>query len=249
MIDYIDHLVTAKSERDEIARGKFSGRVHFTKFGHNTTCGTGYETVWHGSSLYTYLTGAEQLKISSVGASADDDTAASGIGARTLHIHGLNSSYNTATETIDLNGSVVVTTVASYIRVCCAEVTSAGSTGYNLGAIHVRNNADDTDLAICIIQEAASHACIYTIPSGKTGYITSWRISESSNKGADISVWIRNYNEQVWRYKKGIYTLDNIFETNYSIPIAISEKSDIEVRSKAIQDGARISSTIEGWYE
>jgi len=243
----IGGTIIASQERDEIARDSV-GKMPFRRYGHNDTCGLALETIWHGSTLYTYLTAAERLKVTSVGVNAGNDVVA-GTGARTLFIQGLDANYDIINETIILTGGVAATTINSYLRVFKARVASAGATGYNEGDIHIRNNADAVDLLICLIQEAESHACIWTVPNGYTAYISSWRGSESSNKGTDMSLWIRTFAEWVWLYKRGVYTMDTIFEFKFSIPIKVAAKSDIEMRVMSFQDGAKVSALFRGWYE
>jgi len=243
----MSYFATVKQERDEIARGNITGKTAFRRFGHNDTCGVTLETVWHDSSLYIYLTNAEQLKV--VSDDADDDGDPAGNGAQTLFLKGLDTNYALISETITMNGVGVVTTSKSYLRIFMARVTAAGSTGYNEGTITIKNNAQTVTLLVVEPQEAESHACIWTVPAGATAYITSWRGSESSSKGTDMALWIRPYTEGVWQYKRGVYTIDNIFNIKFTVPIKVSEKSDIEVRVRAFQAGAKVSSLFQGWYE
>lgn len=243
----MSYFATVKTERDEIARGNISGKTAFRRFGHNDTCGATWETVWHDSSLYTYLTGAEQLKI--VSDDADDDGDPVGNGARTVFLKGLDTDYAVISETITMNGEGVVTSDNSYLRIFKAKVVTAGTTGYNEGTITIKDNAGAVTLLVIEPQEAESHACIWTVPAGKTCYITSWRGSESSAKGTDISLWIRGFTEQVWQYKRGVYTIDNMFNLKFTIPIKVTEKSDIEIRVQAFQAGAKVASLFKGWYE
>lgn len=244
----MSYFATVKQERDEIARGNISGKTVFKRYGYNDACAVAWETVWNGSNLYPYLTAAEILKVTSVGANAGNDVAA-GTGARTLFIEGLDSSYDIQSETITLTGGAAASTANSYLRVFKAKVMTAGATGYNEGDIHIRDNADAVDLLICKIQEAETHACIWTVPDGHTAYITSLRGSESSTKGTALTLWIREFTPQVWRYRRGIYTLDNICEFKFTMPIEVSAKSDIEMRVYAFQAGAKVSALVRGWYE
>jgi len=233
--------------RDELVRGTLSSGSIFRRFGHNDDCSTAFETVWHGSNLYTYLTTAEQLHISSDSASDDGDPV--GAGARTLFVRGLDANYNYIEETVTLNGVTPVVTTGSFLRVHKAKVMSAGSTGYNSGSILLQNEAEDIDLGVVEVQTAETHGCIWTVPAGRTAFITSWRGSESSTKGGDVSLWMRTHSTGVWQYKRGVYILDNIFSFEFSMPLKVSAKTDIEVRTKAILSGAKVSAFFKGWYE
>lgn len=234
-------------ERDEIARGNMTGKSAFRRFGHNPDCGTSWETVWHTGGLNTTLTGAEQLKI--VSDDTDDDGDPGGAGARTIFLSGLDTNHSIQSETKTMNGTTAVTTDNSYLRIFKAQVVTAGATGYNEGTILIKNNAADTTLLTIEPQEAESHCAAWTVPAGKTAYITSWRGSESSAKGTDMALWFRDVTENVWQYKRGVYTIDNMFDIKFSIPIVVTEKTDIEVRVKAIIAGAKVSTLFRGWHE
>jgi hypothetical protein len=83
------------------------------------------------ASLYD---AAYQLDISSSSAA---DVAASGTGARTIDIYGLDKDFNPLKETIALNGQTKVTTVNSFRRVFEIVVATAGSGFLNAGDIYV----------------------------------------------------------------------------------------------------------------
>lgn len=230
----------------DIAAGGVANHTPFRRYGHNADCGAALETVWHGSSLYIYLTSGERLYV----VSDDVDDTIAGDGARTVTIKGLDTDYNIIQETIEMDGTTHVLTDASFFRVFKAFVATVGATGYNEGTITIKNNAEDNTLSTIIVQESESHACLWTVPADKKAFITDFDVSESSTKGAEVSLWVRDTgNGYPWRYKRGIYTLDNFILHEFTFPIIVSEKHDIEFRVKAILAGAKVSADFEGWYE
>lgn len=248
---YLKHVcnklrVNSKPFSWDVVDATMPNHTAFRRYGHNENCGATLETVFHGSVLYTYLTSAERLYI----VSGDAADATAGIGARTVVVRGLDADYNIIQETVTMNGTTHVLTTKSFLRVFNAWVSAVGATGYNEGAITVKNTVEDNTLAVIAIQECESHACIWTVPAGEKAYITNIHVSESSGKGSDVSLWIRNTpDSKPWRYKRGIYTLDNFIPYRFTFPVPLSEKYDVEIRVKAILAGAKVAANFEGWYE
>jgi hypothetical protein len=89
-----------------------------------------------------------------------------GTGARTLRIQGLDSSYNFAEETVDMDGTTTVTTTQTFLRVFRMSVETAGSTGNNEGTITVTYTGG-SDVAATISQgNGQTLMALYTIPAG-----------------------------------------------------------------------------------
>ena len=82
----------------QIARGQIAYHKTQFKFGFNPLdVDDSLETVWAQGGLYSYLSAATVLKISS---SSTNDTSA-GTGARTVTFSGLDANYDEISETID----------------------------------------------------------------------------------------------------------------------------------------------------
>ena len=84
-----------------VSRGKVRGTYHIIKFGENLDVDGSMETIWDGGGLYTYLTNAATVTVTST----DNDDAASGTGARTVTVEGLDANYNQVSETLTVGGS------------------------------------------------------------------------------------------------------------------------------------------------
>jgi len=238
-------IVISVSHGDAISEG-LSGHYPVRRFGHNAAVGGAWETVYHGSDLYTYLTSAERLYV--ISDDTDDDGAPVGNGARTVVVKGLDASYEVLQETVTMNGTTHVLTDASFLRVTKCWVATAGSTGYNEGTITIKNNAEDNTLDQIEPQEAESHACIHTVPADQTTYLTFWSGSESSTKGCEIAFWVREFGG-IWRYKFGTLTLDNLWCCEFALPYKFSEKTDVEVRALSTLGGAIVTASLLGWRE
>ena len=228
----------------DIAEGNIPDHSAVRRFGHNHNVGTSWETVYATSNLKTYLTSAERLQIVSDDV-ADDST---GTGARTLTVVGLDTNYDALTETITMNGTTNVLTDASFLRVECITVATAGSLGYNKGTITISNNADDTVLEQIAETTNQSLCACYTVPNGKTCYVTQSMATESSSKGSNFSFWVRPFGG-LWAIQREITLLDSSLVLPMTIPMKIPAKADIEIRAKGILAGANVTAGFEGWVE
>ena len=220
---------------------------YIEKFGANLSVGVDIETIWEAGGIYEYLTVA-----STVSAISDDsgDTA-TGAGARTIEIQGLDSNYNTVTEIISTNGtSSGPASTNEFLRIYRALVKTAGSTGTNEGQINV-NAGSTTVISIGtkgtgVNKEGfgQSQTSVYTIPAGKTGYITQWSVGSSIyNSGVQAFLMLSEPNDGPIMRTKDIMFLNNYSIKDYKVPLRALEKTDIEVRAYDTATGVPVSTS------
>ncbi len=140
-----------------------------------------------------------------VAESAND--ASAGTGARTVRVTYLDADHVEQTETVSLSGvTPVVMTATDAFRFISVEVRTWGSATNalygkcNLGNIVVRDTTsknirgviefDDT-VALDFHGKNISRTSFYTVPAGKTAFITSSFINTSKNHEADILLLLR----------------------------------------------------------
>lgn len=253
-LDNANHLmVNAQPYLYSVAEGDVAGHSSLLKFGTRSAIAANTQSViWEGTNaLYTYLTSAEQLKISS---SSANDTVA-GTGARTFTIVGLDANFLEQTETVNLNGVTAVTTTKSFIRVFrgyCETVGTFGGT--NAGNINVTNNAGTNQLMYIPAGDGQTLMTMWTVPAGKVAYITRITASNDSGKGARFSLFTRKLDGGVfypWNIKYRAYLVGGNEPIPYDIPFKIPEKTDIEIRFTTPTAAGTTSggSTFELWYE
>jgi len=233
----------------QVARGQITMHRSFCQFGANGAVGTSLETVWVGSSLYTFPAAAAATTISS--SSADD--ASAGTGARTVLVEGLNASYEAVSESASLNGQTGVTLTNQYLRVNKVTVLTAGSGGTSAGSIYVGTGTVTTGVPANIINRTGSssnesESAFYTVPAGYTAFITRFTMS-SANSTADTStrfiLRIRPYGG-VFGYK-AIYNIpgNGIYECEAAYPLAVPEKTDLDILSLTSADSAYASTQLQ----
>ena len=225
-----------------VSRDKVRGAYHIIKFGENLDVDGSMETIWDGGGLYTYLTSAGVLTVTST----DGDDAAAGTGARTVTVEGLDANYNQVSETLTVGGGAGS---VEFFRVFRAFVATSGSSGTNEGTISIAQGA--TTLAQIrtvgtpsLTGLGQTFMSIYTVPAGYTGYIFDWNVSTAKADG-DVFLVKKGHNDNgTWRSQDVMHTNQNSIERNYKFPLKIEEKADIEVRALSPTNNMKCAATF-----
>lgn len=181
-----------------IARRLVNGGAKDNKFGFNSAVGTAYAPV---TTLGVYRTpqvsGATQLRVKA----GNVNDSATGSGARSVRLQGLDATGAFITEDIPTNGAAAGTaSTRSFLRLFRAFVSASGtyadSTGSHAGNIIIENAAGTEDWAqISVgasgIGKSQSQIVCYTIPKGYVGHALGIFMSADSNKPVDFLIMQR----------------------------------------------------------
>jgi hypothetical protein len=219
-----------------IANGDVDGYAAIHKFGRNPDVGNAPETVWMHGGKYQYLAVNSPSTVYAYSANSED--SASGTGARTITIQGLDNNFNEIEETITVNGAVSTKT---FLRIYRAFVATAGSTSTNVGNVLISTGAGGTGTVLADIGTIGTgttfglgqtQLALYTIPAGKTGYLTTWNVGcAPMNNKATVLLKSRELDgvDVPFRTKDIVDLVGGYHTQNYSIPLRFPEKTDIEV--------------------
>ena len=206
-----------------IAAGLLEGYSAVHKFGMvKGTATSGWNTVWTGAEaaatiLYPWPSLASASVVTVVSTSGSDVTA--------VTLQGLDSNYDFQEETITLTGVVPATGTKIWHRVNRAFMV----TQTNVGKITVTNA---NSVAITFIKEARGQTLqsLYTIPGGCTGFLNTMQMVASKAQTAEVSMFARPFGG-AFRVVGGsvLYQMDHTIE--YSSPVVLTEKTDIDVRA------------------
>jgi hypothetical protein len=150
--------------------------------------------------------------------------------ARVL-INGLDASYNQISETLTLNGTTVVVTTKSYLRINSMQVTSGSPTG----VITLKNLTNTTTYAQINAGVGRTQMSIYTVPAGYTFYLQRIQAFTSFNGSDSKYAVYRNYSVS----STGVVSLTqqapfvNSYETLRVMPRPFAEKTDIQLQARA----------------
>ena len=237
----------------QVARGQIAYHYSIYKFGNNPAVANSLATIWQQGGLYSYLSAATVLKVSS---SSTDDTSA-GTGARTVELFGLDGDYNEISEVVTLNGQTEVNSTQSYLRINRMIVRSGGSGGANAGVIYAGTGTVTTGVPANIyatINGDGSNQtlmALWTVPAGYTAYLMQYDVSNGTTSNTPavckLSLVARPFGE-VFQIKdvKSLTTGMHI-ENTLIVPVKFTEKTDIEAR--AISSSNSVTFDISAAFE
>ena len=231
----------------DLSAGNLDGVGYIEKFGRNATMSANIETIWDGSNLYTYLTSASSVYVTS----SDVNDAPGDTGARTVEIQGLDETYSLVTEEVNVDDGASTTT---FIRVFRVRTKTAGSSGGAEGIISVRSASSGGGTLLAQIQKVGtgggaslgqSFMALYTVPAGKTAYITQWIVGAGAQNADTTALLVcRTFGDGGFNSKDIIISAGQQFAKDYKIPLQFTEKTDIEVRGFSSSAGNDCSSTF-----
>lgn len=221
-----------------VARGQILGASVVNIYGYQAAVDSTAIPLWENATVYTYPSSASTMLLYSSSAS---DTNVS------ILINGLDSSYNSQSETLTLtNGTTGVTTVKSYLRINNISVVGSANP---VGTIYLSNSAKTTTYAQIAVGSGRSQMSIYTVPNGYTFYLTrvNGYVSPNNNSNfyCNYSVWTRNT-------ATGIETVlqqapfVNTYSTVRVAPRPYLQKTDIQWRSQMSAGTSIVSIGVEG---
>ena len=238
------------AERVNIANDKTLGVSHIHKFGRNPAVGGTPETIWMQGGIYTYLSAASTVFVSS----NDGDDNPTGNGAQTVTIEGLDANYNLITATQPVNNLAGTT---EFLRVFRAFVASAGSTGTNEGDVKISTAAGGTGIVLADIGKIGtgttyglgqSQLALYTVPAHCDAYLTTWNVGVGAyNDTVTASLYTRASGQGAnapFRTRDIMDVPGGLHTRNYEIPFQIPTKTDIEIRAIA-STGTVVSSFFD----
>ena len=242
-----------------IAKGDVTGHSVVHKFGNapDFDTGDGEINIWDGADdgeswenmVYDYSSVADIDRI----VSASNDT-------QSIEIQGLGADTNFVVQAITLQGTNPVALATNLYRVF--RMKNDNSTDLTGHVFVYTNNPvtdgvpDDADSIRAMIQPENNQTemALYTIPSGKTGYMRSWYVTTAG--GSRSSAYIMKLYA---REPGGVFQLkhrSSIFDTatshiqfNYVDPIKFTEGTDIEMTIESEASPAALANAVAGGFD
>ena len=230
-----DPFVPAFGGKDanlEIPSGRMAGYSSVNKFGanHEVAANT-TEDVWGGGGTYTYPTTADITHLSQ----AVDQAA---MRDKTIFIQGLDANWDLIEQSKNLDATNTTTLVAldtPLIRLFRMRVL-ANVVGDQ--DIKVTNSAGTVLYGIMAAGDNKSLMAQYTIPNGKTGYLTQWEVSSvkttaSDPRNIEIRLWTADRDAGYEFELKHASSLNGIGESGFIHTLnpysKITQKTDIKI--------------------
>lgn len=227
------------------AAGTNSAMSSINKFGRNPAVAIGVEEeIWDGSAAYVYPATALMTSMSQT----TDQVAARGL---VIEVQGLDSTWALVVQTKALNAADTTTAVTldtPLIRVFRMKVLGNVVT---TSTIRVHNAAENQDYAIIDTGRNQTQMAIYTVPAGKTAYMTSYYAAVNPATTLDptsmpIRLYARDnangYAKQI-KHSSGLIVgqFQHFFEPHYKF----TEKTDIFITATPVGKAADVSAGFD----
>lgn len=216
--------------------------------GNNSDLDAGVEeTVWNGGGVYQFPATAEVLDI----VSTDTNDTSAGTGARTVIIQGLDVNFDELTETVSMNGTTIVNTTGSFLRINKATVDTVGTVGgSNLGTITITHGVNLVS-QIDIGQGVALNG-FFTVPNNREFYVVSAAIQLTGQLSGSTSVREAVLNATVTPFGKAtrIVAISAIrsdgapLVREFSLPIKFEEKTDVKISATSSSNNTSITVNV-----
>lgn len=239
-----------------LAEGDIANHVPWSKMGFNGTVGTSQETMWTYSTEYVFPTAAGQIQVVS---SDNTQDKAGGTGALTVRVGYLKSDYSEGSVTLTLNGTTPVASGASHADVWRVNSFRVMTTGTNLGPVgNLTLSYVTGGLVVGYIRigKTRSRTCVYTVPLGKTLYVTSIAFSCAGTKYM-IFTTHANYDTATGSLlQRGMFhpysevaLLNSAYQKPLLMPTMLPATTDLKVSVVAEAAGSIGTCHLRGWLE
>jgi len=216
------------------------------------------EDLWPSGGTYVYPVAEQAMEVVG-GAQDDSDTggATPGTGINSITIYYLDDAFAPHSTDVTMNGTAAVATgVSDIYRVQRVVALSVGTGGSAAGQILVRGTSAGPTYNSIEIGKNRSRQAIWTVPVGKTVYITSMTagVIEVTNNAALFTLLAKYDNARAAatsfflpyaELPSGSGGIVRIFEA----PIALPAGVDIKVSAAALTNNTQVSCGLRGWYE
>jgi hypothetical protein len=243
----------------DIAELNVSGHYEFEQLGYNGDIDITEEDVWPTGGTYVFPASAAGLEVLSTSVEDDPDKggAVPGTGIHAITIHYLDGTGAKKSEDVTLNGTAVVATSnTDYYRVLSVRAKTVGTGGYAAGVISVRHLADTPVYATIEQGQTRSRLGIWTVPLGKTLFITSISIGASLAAQSGATFTLRATYDHLAAATRTFFIAhaevvcgNNGLYRPFELPMRFPAGTDIKVSARTIANNTAVSVGLRGWYE
>jgi len=236
----------------DVAEGNVTGHASFAKLGYNGDVGATEEDIITQGGVYPWLAAGTAMTVQSSG-TADTLT---GPGVQKVKVTYLDPTYAQQTETLDMNGTAAVNMAGTILRVNSIRATQVGANGIAAGDITVQAGA--TVYRQISTGFTRGRGLTYTVPLGKTLYITSVAVSSGYTTAGKVVRWIgrAQVDDTAPTVKIAFFqpffeiiTQDASFVREFEIPIKIPATADLKISATSNGAGSYCDAALRGWLE
>ena len=244
-LDALIDLSIPKDYYSEVSKGNIAGHSIAIIQGENLNVDVAAKAnLWCVGGRLVYPAAGEQLEVFSASA---NDTIAGGTGAQAVAIRYLDTDFIEQTEVVLLSGVTPALTVATNIyRLQALSTALTGSSGFNEGDITVQVAGGGDPRACMMAEENNSLHGFYTVPAGKTAFITYGNAACKKADEAVVDFYLTNGEDGIFRRNKFADLYANTVYTQPIYPLgAIIEKSDIQFLAQSFNVNNEVSAFLQ----
>ena len=225
-----------------VSRGLVPGHGWVNKFGANDLIADGAtETIWDGSTTYTWPTSASITHVRS----AVDSVITRSV---SMEVQGLDTNWDLVVQDVTTDAADSTTEVAlgtalrRIFRVKIEDDTAMDQ------AIWVGPTGFATQQAIVQAGNNQTLMAIYTVPNGKTAYMSSYygdavKVTNKTPNSVDFRLWVADIpNSITFQLKHSRATAAGGFQHYFDPPLKITEKQDIKMTATPEGDDTSVHS-------
>lgn len=247
--------ICAQPYLQAMAEGDITGHTPFSKLGYNADIGASEEDIWGAGGIYPWIA-AGGIALEVVSSNANDTIAGTGI--QKVRVSYLDTDYSAQSQILNMNGTTpVALTDTTILRVNSLRATQVGANGVAAGAITCRLVGGAATIYRQIDAGfTLGRGCTYTVPLGKTLYITS--VAVSSGASAKSVRWVgrAQVDDTAPTTKINFFqpffemqTQDSSFYRDFEIPIVVPATADLRMSAISAGAGSICSCALRGWLE
>jgi len=239
----------------DIAEGNVANHTPYYKLGYNDDVGATEEDITTQGGSYYWIPTATALEV--VSSSAADTLA--GTGVQKVRITYLKEDYSQASEEISLNGvTPVPLAYLTILRVNSIRATQVGTGLMSAGTINCRTVTGANVVRQIATGFTRGRGLTYTVPLGKTLYLTSISVASGYTTAGKVVRWIARAQVDDGANTVRIpffqvffetITEDNNFHADFDMPISIPATADLKISAVSNGAGSYCSCALRGWIE
>ena len=175
----------------DVSRGAYLDRVAANISGRNDNVGsTNFEVVWTPGDQYPWPTVAQTVRVAPGGALVD---TATGTGARTVFVDGLDENWDPVSTILTLAGAAAsLASSKLFIRVNRVVVVSCGTYGgTNAENVNIEHTASTDVVCVCAAGASKSEQALYSVRDGYDAFIVDASTRRRANQIVAVRVLVR----------------------------------------------------------
>lgn len=159
----------------------------------------------------------------------------------TVTVTGLDANYEVISEDFTVSSSGTTTGTKTFKRAYRAFFTDGTS---NVGDINIQRGG--TTIARISAGKAQTLMAIYTVPNGYTAYLSKGTMSIEAGGDASGNMYVRYSGQSSFRIGHSFEVGDGAqYMYDFTVPLAIPAKSDIDVRCSMRTNNSRASAAFD----